>query len=114
MKKSLLALAALTAFAGAASAQSSVTLFGVVDVNARAVENGNSGTLKSLSTDGMSSSRSASRHQDWWGLRAASAEARLGPSRDDGRKHGFTPTSTSQHVRCWVASVKSASAVTTA
>lgn len=31
MKKSLLALAALTAFAGAASAQSSVTLFGIVD-----------------------------------------------------------------------------------
>ena len=29
MKKSLLALAALTAFAGVASAQSSVTLFGV-------------------------------------------------------------------------------------
>lgn len=33
MKKSLLALAALTAFAGVASAQSSVTLYGVVDVN---------------------------------------------------------------------------------
>jgi GBP family porin len=32
MKKSLLALAALTAFAGAASAQSSVTLFGIVDL----------------------------------------------------------------------------------
>ena len=31
MKKSLLALAALTAFAGVASAQSSVTLFGIVD-----------------------------------------------------------------------------------
>src|SRR5688500_3156954 len=31
MKKSLLALAALSAFAGAASAQSSVTLFGIVD-----------------------------------------------------------------------------------
>jgi predicted porin len=31
MKKSLLALAALGMFAGAASAQSSVTLFGIVD-----------------------------------------------------------------------------------
>ena len=40
MKRSLLALAALTAFAGAASAQSSVTLFGIVDVNARNVKNG--------------------------------------------------------------------------
>jgi predicted porin len=34
MKKSLLALAALTAFAGAASAQSSVTLYGRVDISA--------------------------------------------------------------------------------
>jgi predicted porin len=56
MKKSLLALAALTAFAGAASAQSSVTLFGVVDVNARNVKN-SGGSIKSLSTDGMGSSR---------------------------------------------------------
>lgn len=57
MKKSLLALAALTAFAGAASAQSSVTLFGVVDVNARNVKNGSAGSIKSLSTDGNASSR---------------------------------------------------------
>ncbi len=56
MKKSLLALAALTAFTGVASAQSSVTLFGVVDVSARNVKNG-SDSLKSLSTDGMGSSR---------------------------------------------------------
>jgi predicted porin len=40
MKKSLLALAALTAFAGAASAQSSVTLFGVVDLSVGQVDNG--------------------------------------------------------------------------
>jgi predicted porin len=57
MKKSLLALAALTAFAGAASAQSSVTLFGIMDVGLRRVDNGNVGTIKSLSTDGASSSR---------------------------------------------------------
>jgi predicted porin len=57
MKKSLLALAALTAFAGAASAQSSVTLFGIIDVNARRVDNGAVGTLKTLSTDGNASSR---------------------------------------------------------
>jgi predicted porin len=56
MKKSLLALAALTAFAGVASAQSSVTLFGVVDVNARNVKN-SGGSIKSLSTDGWGSSR---------------------------------------------------------
>jgi predicted porin len=57
MKKSLLALAALTAFAGAASAQSSVTLFGIVDLNARNVKNGSAGSIKSLSTDGNASSR---------------------------------------------------------
>ena len=56
MKKSLLALAALTAFAGVASAQSSVTLFGVVDLNARSTKTG-SATIKSLSTDGAGSSR---------------------------------------------------------
>ena len=40
MKKTLLALAALTAFAGAASAQSSVTVFGVVDLSVGQVDNG--------------------------------------------------------------------------
>lgn len=56
MKKSLLALAALTAFTGVASAQSSVTLFGIVDVSVRNVKE-SSGSLKTLSTDGMGSSR---------------------------------------------------------
>jgi predicted porin len=57
MKKSLLALAALTAFAGAASAQSSVTLFGIVDLSARNVKNGTAGSINSLSTNGQASSR---------------------------------------------------------
>lgn len=56
MKKSLLALAVLGAFAGAASAQSSVTLFGIVDVNARHIKNGDT-TMQSLGTDGINSSR---------------------------------------------------------
>jgi len=56
MKKSLLALAALTAFAGAASAQSSVTLFGVVDVSARYTEYDDQGQYQ-LATDGNASSR---------------------------------------------------------
>jgi predicted porin len=56
MKKSLVVLAALTAFAGVASAQSSVTLFGVVDLAARNVKNGNA-SIKSLSQDGNASSR---------------------------------------------------------
>ena len=44
MKKSLLALAVLGAFAGAASAQSSVTLFGVVDESVNNVKNGDAKT----------------------------------------------------------------------
>jgi predicted porin len=57
MKKSLLALAALTAFAGVASAQSSVTVFGIVDLAARRVTNGSAGSLNTLSPNGQSSSR---------------------------------------------------------
>ena len=56
MKKSLLALAVLGAFAGVASAQSSVTLFGVVDVNARYVDN-DGGKQYQMAQDGMNSSR---------------------------------------------------------
>jgi len=72
MKRSLLALAALTAFAGVASAQSSVTLFGVADVNMRNVKNG-SVSVKSLSTDGIGSSRLGFRGVEdlGRGLRAA-------------------------------------------
>jgi predicted porin len=55
MKKSVLALAVLGAFAGAASAQSSVTMFGVVDVNVMSVDN--DARTYSMGTDGMSSSR---------------------------------------------------------
>jgi len=57
MKKSLLALAVLGTFAGVASAQSTVTLFGVVDLNARNVKNGSNNALNSLSQDGNASSR---------------------------------------------------------
>ncbi|MDO9094302.1 MAG: porin [Rubrivivax sp.] len=57
MKKSLLALAALTAFAGVASAQSSVTLFGIVDAAARNTKNGSAGSIKSLVSGGGATSR---------------------------------------------------------
>lgn len=56
MKKSLLALAALTAFAGVASAQSSVTLFGIVDLGVRTVDNDN-GSRTSMISDGLASNR---------------------------------------------------------
>ncbi len=57
MKKSLLALAVLGTLTGVASAQSSVTLFGIVDANGRFVKNDGSARRLSLSTDGINSSR---------------------------------------------------------
>jgi predicted porin len=45
MKKSLLALAVLGAFAGAASAQSSVTIYGVVDAGIDRIDNGANSTV---------------------------------------------------------------------
>jgi predicted porin len=57
MKKSLLALAVLGAFAGVASAQSSVTLYGTVDLSAKYVKNDGSARRVSLSQDGINSSQ---------------------------------------------------------
>lgn len=57
MKKSLLALAVLGAFTGVASAQSSVTLYGTLDVGARYVKNDGSARRLSLSTDGLNTSQ---------------------------------------------------------
>jgi predicted porin len=57
MKKSLLALAVLGAFAGAASAQSSVTLYGTVDLAGTLVKNDGSSRRLSLSQDGINSSQ---------------------------------------------------------
>ncbi len=56
MKKSLLALATLTAFAGVASAQSSVTLFGIVDLSVMSVKNGTL-TQKLVSSNQLNSNR---------------------------------------------------------
>jgi predicted porin len=56
MKKSLIVLAALTGFAGVAAAQSSVTLFGIVDLAARNVKNG-AGDVNSLSPSGSATAR---------------------------------------------------------
>lgn len=55
MKKTLIALAAVAA-TGAAFAQSSVTLFGIVDLNVRNVKQGGE-SLTSMSQDGIASSR---------------------------------------------------------
>jgi predicted porin len=57
MKKSLLALAVLGAFAGVASAQSSVTLFGTLDVAGKYVKADGQDRRVSESTDGINSSQ---------------------------------------------------------
>jgi len=56
MKKSLLALAVLGAFSGVASAQSSVQLFGTVDVGGKYLKNDGRSKQWSESTDGVNSS----------------------------------------------------------
>jgi predicted porin len=56
MKKSLLALAVLGAYAGVASAQSSVTIFGIVDLSVNQVKNGSLKTT-SMQSNQLNSSR---------------------------------------------------------
>jgi predicted porin len=57
MKKSLLALAVLGAFAGVASAQSSVTLSGTVDVSGKYVKNDGAERRVSLDNNGINTSQ---------------------------------------------------------
>ena len=57
MKKSLLALAVMGAYAGVASAQSSVTLYGTLDVNGRYVKADGQKKRLSEATDGINSSQ---------------------------------------------------------
>ncbi len=85
MKKSVLALAVLGSFAGVASAQSSVTMFGVVDLNVRT----SATTTRSLlaAQDGMASSRLGFRGVEdlGGGLKASFwLEAALGPDTGTG------------------------------
>lgn len=89
MKKSLLALAVLGAFAGAASAQSSVTLFGGLDVSSRTVKNelanGSTETQRLMANNGIYSSRFGIRGVEDLGGGAKAGfhlEAALNP--DDG------------------------------
>src|SRR5690349_20502612 len=57
MKKSVLALAVLGAYAGVASAQSSVTLYGTLDVNGRYVKADGQSKRTIMATDGINSSQ---------------------------------------------------------
>jgi predicted porin len=57
MKRSLIALAVLGGFSGMAAAQSSVTLFGIVDVAGQYIKNDGAGSVKLLTPGGLSTSR---------------------------------------------------------
>jgi predicted porin len=84
MKKSLVALAAL-AVVGAASAQSSVTLFGVVDATFQQVKGDNNGKVTRLTNSGLNSSRLGFRGtEDLGGGMSASFWLEAGLTNDDG------------------------------
>ena len=88
MKRSLIALAAL-AFVGAASAQSSVTIFGIVDAVV-AVGNGDTANKTRLHNSGYNSSRLGFRGvEDLGGGMKASFHLEGALSNDDGTAGGF-------------------------
>ena len=89
MKKSLLALAVLGAFAGVASAQSSVTIYGTVDVNGRYTKNTGSDRRFSEGTDGINSSQLGFRGvEDLGGGLKAGFDLRAGVNPDAGSANG--------------------------
>lgn len=90
MKKSLLALAVLGAFAGAASAQSSLTVFGIVDLSVNSYKNGST-TLKSMDSNQLNSNRIGFRgNEDLGGGMLASFWLEGAMSNDDGNASGLT------------------------
>ncbi|WBY03801.1 porin [Ramlibacter tataouinensis] len=84
MKKSLIALAVLAA-AGTASAQSSVTLFGIVDATVQRVSNNGGPSVTRLTNSGYNSSRLGFRGtEDLGGGMSASFWLEVGLNNDDG------------------------------
>jgi len=84
MKKSLIALAVFGSFVGAASAQSSITVFGIVDLSANSVKNGST-TLKSMDSNQLNSNRLGFRGvEDLGGGLIASFWIEAGLSNDTG------------------------------
>jgi predicted porin len=104
MKKSLIALAVLAA-AGAASAQSSVTLFGVVDATL-AFGKGEVSDRTSLTNSGYNSSRLGFRGtEDLGGGMSASFWLEAGIANDDGQ--GVATSANNQPIAATVAAVRS-------
>jgi predicted porin len=89
MKKSLLALAVLGAYVGVASAQSSVTLYGTVDMAGRYVKNDGQKRRFSLATDGLNSNQLGFRGvEDLGGGLKASFVLLAGVNPDRGETNG--------------------------
>ena len=85
MKKSLLALAVLGAFAGVASAQSSVTLSGTIDLSGKYVKNDTVGGRYSMANSGLNASQLVfSGTEDLGGGLKAGFELNAGVNADDG------------------------------
>lgn len=85
MKKSILALAILGTFAGAASAQSSVTLEGTIDLNARYVKNAGQDRRVSMGNNGLNAGQLVfSGTEDLGGGLAASFQLNAGLFADTG------------------------------
>jgi predicted porin len=94
MKKSLIALAAMAA-AGVASAQSSVTLFGILDATFTHVSASGSGSLNTLRSDGYNSSRLGFRGtEDLGGGLSASFWLEAGINVDSGAGSNTTANNT--------------------
>jgi len=92
MKKSLLALAVLGSFVGAASAQSSLTVFGIVDLSINSVKNGST-TIKSMDNNQLNSNRLGFRGvEDLGGGLTASFWLEGGMANDTGNPGGLTFT----------------------
>jgi predicted porin len=90
MKKSMIALAVLGAFAGAASAQSSVTLFGIIDAAVARVD-GNGAGKTGLTNSGLNSSRLGFRGtEDLGGGLSAKFWLEAPMSNDDGNPGALT------------------------
>ena len=81
MKKSLLAVAALTAFAGAAQAQSSVTVYGILDVGVMGATNSpnlNSGSWGVAGPAPQAGSNGLRNGTVWGGMAGGESQSRLG------------------------------------
>jgi predicted porin len=86
MKKSLIALAVLASAAGAASAQSSVTLFGIVDAAVQRVSNSGGASVTRLTQGAYNSSRLGFRGvEDLGGGNSASFWLEAGLNNDSGQ-----------------------------